>query len=733
MNACVITYVSIKTLDTITTDSMFFDANGQCLSDFFDNPNFEPAFSKSFHSDKVDKINIMFIDEKDNVLCGWYRDATLYLQAQYHMPTQREFHAITNTHAVFLLPKENRLKLPVILPSFQGFLITDKSIATKLVAFLDTVQGHSQFTHLSLDPSEHAYRPDLEKNDVEQIFQKYQDTADVFLLPTLYWSAQKWSLIDPNCASPCDYMGFSLLELARPQDALPHFERALQINPLHKSASCDKGECLLRLDRVEDAVRWFNEVIERIPEDDIRMQLSDAYLFAGFPGISYRLLKEIQSEECREAVAPIIKEREVAMPYLLNKNPAHSVLDAYPLLINFMDEHLQEVYEDTYGIKRYVDPIRQKGVPITPEETIRQKVVSYLQNQIGIPKEAIFLEESLAHIDRELRDRVDILVRPPQSGQRKYVLLIECKAPGIALEGDPTAQLLRYNAVLQAPFIMLTNGDISHLYHFDAHTGEFKALREMPLYKEMCELANIKYAQLKPVQWVRPEHNALSQPDVVRKYALEGILGEDSPHELAPFLLNLAFCLLDENYKIECPLSVPGCTIIKDYGVIPMTTGNAGGGHFFGNYRWFGVLDRHGHRQNVYVTVCGVGKSLNHFHWKTRAGITTLYFAIEEKGVATSRLQIRLDSCLISDGDGYRLTHTGVRSRGKIQPLIAFIAESVPELLGKEERILCGRLDKTQNLYLSNLNVAQTIGNAISYLLLRSEYRMIEQRKREKQ
>jgi hypothetical protein len=469
-------------------------------------------------------------------------------------------------------------------------------------------------------------------------------------------------------------------------------------------------------------------VIERIPEDDIRLILSDAYLFAGFPGISYRLLKDIKSTEFKEAIALIIEEREKSMPYLLNANLDYSVLDAYPLFLDFKKESLPEVYENSYGAKRYVDPIRQKGIPVTPEETVRQRVISYLQVHHGIPKESFFVEESLAHIDREKRDRVDILVGHMQSGQRKFILLVECKASGIALEGEPTIQLLRYNTVLQAPFILLTNGDVSHLYHFNSDTGGYEALRELPSYKEMCASVNIKYAQLQPAQWVRPEYATLSQPDVIQNYTWEGILGEGSPRELAPFLLNLAFCLLDDKHKIECPLSIPGCKIIMDYGVIPMTTGNASGGKYPGNYRWFGVLDRHGVRQNVYIGVFGSGTVPNYPFSIIHTEYTTLYFAIEEKGTAISHLQIRLDACLIPEKNGYRLTHTGVRSRGKIQPLLDFIAVNVPELLGSEERIVCGWLANSQNLYLSDSEVAETIGKAISYLLLRSEYRLIEQR-----
>ncbi len=729
MNTCLITHITKETLETLTISSAFFDANGECLDILFNvtNSGFELAFAKAFHKEVINNVNILFVDQKDNLLCGWYRNATLHMQMQYHLPTQRDFRAICKTEDAFLLSKNNRLFLPIPLPKFQNFYFPDKAISTELMAFVDKIQSTAQLVNLSLSIAEEQERPDLAKKNVEQIFQQYQKTGDIFLIPSLYLGALEWSSADSNNVAPWDYLGFSLLELARPQDALPCFEQALKIDPLHKSAVCDRGECLIRLNRIEDAVRWLNEAVERIPEDEARLYLSDAYLFAGFPGISYRLLKEIQSTDFQEAIALTIKEREIAMPYLLNPNPDYSVLDAYPLFIDFKKESLPEIYEDDYGIKRYIDPIRQKGIPVTPEETVRQRVISYLNQQKGIPKETMFVEESLAHIDRELRDRVDILVGQLQSGKRKYILLVECKAPGIALEGEPTIQLLRYNTILQAPFVLLTNGDVSHIYHFDADTGEFEALRELPHYKEMCDSANIKYAGLTSAQWVRPEYAALSQPDVIQKYTWEGVIGGEPPQGLASFLLNLAFCLLDEAHKIECPFVIPGCTIVTDYGVIPMTTGNAGGGQFSGNYRWFGVLDRHGKRQNVYLAVFGVGKSINDSHWGTRAGVTTLYFAIEEKGKAVSRLQIRLDTCLIPDGNGYRLTHTGVRSRGKIQPLIDFIAETVPELLGTKERILCGWLDKTQNMYLSDSNVAKTFGNAISYLLLRSELRVIEQ------
>lgn len=709
----------------ITKNNAFFDANGLCISDLFsqENAEFNLAFARAAHAAFTEDACVIFLNAANDTICGWYRHAKLYAHPQEHLPSNREYLACSDIENVFLLAEGHQSLFSAELPSFKEFVFLSEPFAAQVEEQLDGLQKTAPFVSLRLDISKPTDRVDA---GMKKLSEAYFDTGDTVLLPKVYQNALKYSTENPKEADPWDYMGFALLELARPQEALTCFEKALQLDPLHKSAVRDKGECLIRLGQFDKAVRWLNEAVERIPTDDIRIQLSDAYLFAGFPGISFRILKTIETAEMQAAVEPFLREQEADMPYLLSAKPDYSVPDAYPVFLDFKSSDLPECYVDASGMKRYLDPIRKKGIPVTPEETVRQRVIAYLLKQAGVPAEALLVEESLAHIDRDLRERVDILARATQGGKQKPILLVECKAPGIVLDGEPTAQLLRYNTVLAAPFVLLTNGDESRLYHFSRANGEYKALRELPSYEKMCEEEGIKYVQLPISAWMRPDYAALSQQDVIAKYVRDGNVGEGSSLELKPSMLNLAFCLLDEKNKIECPLSVPGCTIETDYGVIPMTTGNAGGGSFSGNYRWLGVIDRHGRRQNVYLAVFGMERTEDDGFGAKRAGATTLYFAVEEKGHAVSRLQIRLDSCLKPDGDGYRLTHTGVRSRGKIQPLLDFIGAQVPELLGTTERIVCGHLDTTKNLYLSDRETAQTIGRAVSYLLLRSELRELE-------
>ena len=60
--------------------------------------------------------------------------------------------------------------------------------------------------------------------------------------------------------------------------------------------------------------------------------------------------------------------------------------------INIAEQLLPEVY-NRHGKDCYLDPIRQKLIYITPEETVRQRMISYLVNELKVPKGAILVEE----------------------------------------------------------------------------------------------------------------------------------------------------------------------------------------------------------------------------------------------------------------------------------------------------------------------------------------------------
>ena len=57
----------------------------------------------------------------------------------------------------------------------------------------------------------------------------------------------------------------------------------------------------------------------------------------------------------------------------------------------------------------YLDPIRKKLIYITPEETIRQRVLSYLTDTLHVPIQEIILEQHLSHYGIKSKKRADYL------------------------------------------------------------------------------------------------------------------------------------------------------------------------------------------------------------------------------------------------------------------------------------------------------------------------------------
>ena len=62
------------------------------------------------------------------------------------------------------------------------------------------------------------------------------------------------------------------------------------------------------------------------------------------------------------------------------------------------------------GRECYLDPIRQKLIFITPEETIRQKMISWLIDTLEVPNNMIKIEEPLKHYGLNSKRRADIII-----------------------------------------------------------------------------------------------------------------------------------------------------------------------------------------------------------------------------------------------------------------------------------------------------------------------------------
>jgi hypothetical protein len=121
------------------------------------------------------------------------------------------------------------------------------------------------------------------------------------------------------------------------------------------------------------------------------------------------------------------------------------------------------------------DQLRKKYVVLTPEEWVRQHVIRYLVNEKHFPAGLIKIE--LEFRLYKTRKRFDIVVSDRQG---KALILVECKAPSIALTQAVVDQAVRYNLALHVDFLMLSNG-MHHLYcKIDHRQGILVLIDELP-------------------------------------------------------------------------------------------------------------------------------------------------------------------------------------------------------------------------------------------------------------
>ena len=124
------------------------------------------------------------------------------------------------------------------------------------------------------------------------------------------------------------------------------------------------------------------------------------------------------------------------------------------------------------------DEIRKKFMLLTPEEWVRQHTVQFLLQDKKFPKSYINVEK-LIKINN-LSKRYDVVVFQPNG---EIFLLIECKAPEVPISQNTFDQIARYNLVLKAKYLMVTNGLNHYFCQMDFENEKYIFLKELPEYK----------------------------------------------------------------------------------------------------------------------------------------------------------------------------------------------------------------------------------------------------------
>jgi type I site-specific restriction-modification system R (restriction) subunit len=115
------------------------------------------------------------------------------------------------------------------------------------------------------------------------------------------------------------------------------------------------------------------------------------------------------------------------------------------------------------------DIVRNKWVALTPEEFVRQHVIHFFIHDLNFPKGRIGVETEV--VFHGMKRRADLVLYTREA----FPLLIsEFKAPTVKIEEAVLSQTLRYNSVLKAPWLFISNGHEHALCEVNSDTGTGK-------------------------------------------------------------------------------------------------------------------------------------------------------------------------------------------------------------------------------------------------------------------
>ncbi|PIB39112.1 type I restriction enzyme HsdR N-terminal domain-containing protein [Maribacter sp. 4G9] len=121
------------------------------------------------------------------------------------------------------------------------------------------------------------------------------------------------------------------------------------------------------------------------------------------------------------------------------------------------------------------DMVRKKFVVLTPEEWVRQHVLTFLTLEKKYPLSHINVEKQIVY--NGLRKRYDIVIFNPNG---TIHLLVECKAPHINISQTTFDQIAQYNFKLNASYLMVTNGLEHYMCQMNFQDEKYKFLKEIP-------------------------------------------------------------------------------------------------------------------------------------------------------------------------------------------------------------------------------------------------------------
>ena len=126
------------------------------------------------------------------------------------------------------------------------------------------------------------------------------------------------------------------------------------------------------------------------------------------------------------------------------------------------------------------DPLRKKYVALTPEEWVRQHFTHFLTDHKGYPKGLLANEIQLDL--NGTKKRCDTVLFNKDLSAR---MIVEYKAPHIAITQTVFDQITRYNMVLKVDYLIVSNGINHYCCKIDYQSMSYSFLPDIPSYTDL--------------------------------------------------------------------------------------------------------------------------------------------------------------------------------------------------------------------------------------------------------
>lgn len=127
-----------------------------------------------------------------------------------------------------------------------------------------------------------------------------------------------------------------------------------------------------------------------------------------------------------------------------------------------------------------LDTLRKRWVALTPEEWVRQNFVRFLIDDREFP--AALMNNEISLTQNGIKRRCDTLVADRQGVP---LVIVEYKAPTIEITQKTFDQIVRYNMVLRAKYLVVSNGMSHYCCKIDYETNSYIFLEEIPFYRDL--------------------------------------------------------------------------------------------------------------------------------------------------------------------------------------------------------------------------------------------------------